>query len=598
MAAPQETYLKRLERMEKLARRQGKTANRFSNLRLITFVTSLVSALLLYRYSPAFASTVLVAGLAGFIYFVRSHHSVLASKKLSSALQEINRDGLQRQSGDWTTFADTGEEFRDQHHPYSGDLDIFGKGSLFQLINVTQTYLGREKLKQLLVAPAKDDILRRQEAVAEISRLVSWRQRLTAEGRIVAGKLRDPEPLFNWAREKNNFYRRTWVKYLFHALPVCTCLLILAHFWPGIPLWIPVLALTVQFILLTLKGKDRSQAFNTVYSLESSLKIYANILRLVENKRFHSQLLCDLQAGLTNKRQQTAYRQVQKLSKLVDSLGNRNNAMFFFINILTLWDYHCMIALEEWREESGRLLGGWLTAVGEVEAMASLALLKYDNPEWTFPEVSEEPPLFSASALGHPLLTRGRVANDLRVGASSGILLITGSNMSGKSTLLRTAGINLVLAYAGGPVCAQKLRCSLMNLYTCMRVSDNLEQNVSSFYAELLRIKTIVQAAKTEQQVFFLLDEIFKGTNSEDRHAGAKLLIRQLAKQGALGLVSTHDLELGALEKDSGGKIRNYHFREYYRNNEIHFDYKLRPGLSTTRNALYLIKLAGIETSV
>ncbi len=167
--------------------------------------------------------------------------------------------------------------------------------------------------------------------------------------------------------------------------------------------------------------------------------------------------------------------------------------------------------------------------------------------------------------------------------------------MSGKSTLLRTIGINLVLAYAGAPVCAQRFGCPILRIYTCMRVSDNLGESISSFYAELLRIKLIVSASKTEGKIFFLLDEIFKGTNSQDRHAGAKVLIRQLSKVGAMGLVSTHDLELGDLERESDRRIRNYHFREYYKNDEIHFDYKLRPGISTTRNAMYLIKMAGIE---
>ncbi len=167
--------------------------------------------------------------------------------------------------------------------------------------------------------------------------------------------------------------------------------------------------------------------------------------------------------------------------------------------------------------------------------------------------------------------------------------------MSGKSTLLRTVGINLVLAYAGAPVCAQRFNCSMLQIHTCMRVSDNLGENISSFYAELLRIKQIVSASKTEKNIFFLLDEIFKGTNSQDRHAGAKVLIRQLSKAGAMGMVSTHDLELGDLERESDRKIRNYHFREYYKNDEIHFDYKLRPGISTTRNAMYLIKMAGID---
>jgi DNA mismatch repair ATPase MutS len=228
----------------------------------------------------------------------------------------------------------------------------------------------------------------------------------------------------------------------------------------------------------------------------------------------------------------------------------------------------------------------------ELEGLASLAIIHFDHPEWAMPEIVPDNAGIVAVNMGHPLLVNS-ICNDISIDKHAGILLITGSNMSGKSTLLRTVGINLVLAYAGAPVCARQFRCSLLRIYTCMRVSDNLGKNISSFYAELLRIKQIVSASQTEGKIFFLLDEIFKGTNSQDRHTGAKVLIRQLSKVGAMGMVSTHDQELGDHESELG--IRNYHFREYYKNDEIYFDYKLRSGISTTRNAMYLIKMAGID---
>jgi DNA mismatch repair ATPase MutS len=599
LATPEHNYLKRKARLKKLSDKQSRYSNRISNLRLLTFVAGLGLALFLYAQNTLIGFVVFAVALVLFIYLVTVHSKISAQRKLSSALKLINENSLKRLSGEWVTFPDTGEEMKDAQHPYSRDLDLFGKASLFQLTNTTQTFLGRERLKLSLIAPEKTKagIIRRQEVITELSKQITWRQRLIAEGMVIADKLHDPEPLFQWARQKNSFYRQPWVKYLFRTLPVLTSLLILSHFFVfGIPLWVPVLALICQFILLIVSGKDRAQAFKTVYTYEGSIKIYAKVLKLLEDKKFTSPLLQELQAGLKNKDKQPAYLQVKKLSKLVDSLSNRNNAMFFFVNILTLWDYQCMIALEEWKSQSGKLLSNWLSAVGEVESLASLAALSFDNPDWVIPEVTDGPPVYSSKAMGHPLLSKGRIANDIKIDPSSGILLITGSNMSGKSTLLRTVGINLVLAYAGAPVCAQRLRCSQMSLYSCMRVSDNLEQSISSFYAELLRIKLIVQAAEKEKQVFFLLDEIFKGTNSQDRHTGAKLLIKQLGKQGALGMVSTHDLELGDLERESGGKIRNYHFREYYKDDQIHFDYKLRPGLSTTRNAMYLIRMAGIDT--
>ena len=265
-----------------------------------------------------------------------------------------------------------------------------------------------------------------------------------------------------------------------------------------------------------------------------------------------------------------------------------------------------MIALEKWKQQSGQAMGDWFDALGEMEALASLAVIRFDHPDWVMPTIydindseANEPeqskPIFEAAGLGHPLLHKEkRRRNDLTFNHQVKVLLITGSNMSGKSTLLRTAGINLVLAYAGAPVCAHSFRASFMSINTCMRVSDNLGENISSFYAELLRIKRIVQEAETGKRVFFLLDEVFKGTNSLDRHTGARVLIKKLSQTNSLGLVSTHDLELCDLAQENK-RVANYHFQEYYQEGKIYFDYKLRPGPSTTRNALFLMQLAGIE---
>jgi DNA mismatch repair ATPase MutS len=302
-----------------------------------------------------------------------------------------------------------------------------------------------------------------------------------------------------------------------------------------------------------------------------------------------------IKEGMCNRKGVLAYKQVDRLSKIIDSISSRHGSFYFIMNILTLWDYQNMISLERWRKESGGFLKAWLEAIGKIEALSSLAIIRYDNPEWVVPKISEsEKPEFEAKSMGHPLLRGNRVENDLSTNIPDRILLITGSNMSGKSTLLRTAGINLVLAYTGAPVCARKFTASIMEIHTCMRVSDDLSRNISSFYAELLRIKNIVKEAETGKSLFFLLDEIFKGTNSIDRHTGARVLIQKLNGLNCIGLVSTHDLELGDLEKSSD-KIKNYHFEEYYKDDRIHFDYKLRNGVSKTRNAVYLMKMAGID---
>ena len=274
-------------------------------------------------------------------------------------------------------------------------------------------------------------------------------------------------------------------------------------------------------------------------------------------------------------------------------MSDRNNAIFIIINILLLWDYQCMIQFEQWKSTSGSSLKKWIDTIGEFEALSSICNVIYENPNWTMPLISERKNIVKGNNMGHPLLNN-RVCNDISIDNNKSILLITGSNMSGKSTFLRTVGINLILSYIGCSVCADSFECSIMEIFTCMRISDNLENNISSFYAEILRVKLIVESTKNNDNIFFLLDELFKGTNSKDRHAGAEALIRQLGNKGACGLISTHDLELSSLEYEYS-KLKNYHFEEYYENNKLKFDYKIRRGVSTTSNAMYLIKMVGIE---
>jgi DNA mismatch repair ATPase MutS len=337
-----------------------------------------------------------------------------------------------------------------------------------------------------------------------------------------------------------------------------------------------------------------SRNLDTVYKYKDTIFIFNSLLMHIEKKKFSSEYLKNLKLKLINKGGITSSFQIKKLANLVNLVSDRKNMYYLPINILTLWDYQCLINLQRFKIASGPYLKTWLEVIGEMEALNSLSIIAYEHRDWTMPKFQTGSPVFKARKLGHPLLGNSRVYNDINIEKSQNVLLITGSNMSGKSTLLRTTGINLVLAYAGAPVCAESFSCSIMDIYTCMRTSDNLEKNISSFYAELLRIKKLVTATKDKAPIFFLLDEIFKGTNSIDRHTGATVLVTKLSTENALGFVSTHDLELGDIE-NTNKKVKNYHLREYYKENKLYFDYKLRPGVSTTRNALYLMKMAGLE---
>jgi DNA mismatch repair ATPase MutS len=319
------------------------------------------------------------------------------------------------------------------------------------------------------------------------------------------------------------------------------------------------------------------------------------MLKKFEKRNFDSPYINDLKRKIQNSNGLPAYKQLEKLHKLTDSIKNRHNAIYIVLNLLFLRDYSRMFKLQSWKSAYGHKLQDWFETLGELEALSSLSIIVHDNPDWTTPIITkDEKNLYTAKDIGHPLLGKSCVKNDISIKPPLRCLLITGSNMSGKSTYLRTSGLNLVLAYAGTTVKATSFHASLMDVHTCMRVSDNLEKGISSFYAEILRIKTIVEKVKSNESVFFLLDEIFKGTNSMDRHTGAKALIKNTISNSAIGLVSTHDLELAELE-DGDSRVRNYHFEEYYKNNEIAFDYKLLDGVSKKRNAIFLMKMAGID---
>lgn len=602
MGSPKEEYNKRKKYYEGLLKKQNNKIRFISNLRLLVFLAGVVLALYFYIIKSYYigALTALIF-LCSFIYLVIKHNKIIEQKSYSEALYNINDSSIKRIHGDWKSFKDSGEEFIDDEHEYSKDLDIFGRGSLFQWINTTVTYLGRQKLKSVLENPYKsaDEIRERQEGISELADDLDWRQEFISEALVTPNSVKDIQELLEWSRNTKSFYKRFSILVVARVIPVFTVIIVSLPFVNrNIPYYIPTIAIAINILILMWKNEERTNTLVKVDKYKESIRAYYGMLKILEKRQFKSKYLKNIKSNIISNNGLTSSIQIKKLASISDMINNRKNQYYIIMNILLLWDYQCMIALEKWKNESGRHLQNWLEAIGNIEELISLSNIKYDNEEWVMPKIAEGISILSAEEMGHPLLTGDRITNSFKMGKIDPILLITGSNMSGKSTLLRTAGINLVLSYIGAPVFAKSFTCSIMNIYTCMRVSDDLEKSVSSFYAELLRIKKIVEATKKDEQIFFLLDEIFKGTNSMDRHIGAKVLIESMRKFGELGMVSTHDLELGELEKESGGKVKNYHFREYYKNNEIYFDYKLRPGVSTTRNALYLIKMVGIDVDI
>lgn len=636
MTAPEKKYQKRINVYSDKLNIYTRKSSSLGNYKLLVFFIGIAVAIALYIFNQfILMAAQIIIFLTAFIYLVVAHNRILKCKNYSFAMLQINKMCLKRIHGEWTNFIDIGEEFENHEHNYSYDLDIFGKNSLFQMINMTSTYSGRHKLAEMLLNPLekKEDILERQEAIAELSEKLIFRHRILSnalisnknlmliddeekseldkndkvrkvnnaysnrnKSRTLLDTITKLEDIYRWAKEENRLYSSIGFKFLITGLPLLTLILLILAIFNVVSAYLPVAGYVIQFSMLAYKVNYRNKSFEVVEKYANTLKVFSSVLKQFETEKFEGKYINKLKDTLKGTSDIPAWKQIDKLSKLWELIANRYNFLHVVINAATLWDFHCLVSLEKWKIYSGRNVEKWFDIIGEVEALSSMSILKHDNPEYIMPQISED--LSSgivAEQLGHPLLNKSRKCNDISLDSKQPILLITGSNMSGKSTFLRTVGISLLLANLGMPVCAKIFKCPILKVYACMRTSDNLGQNVSSFYAELLRVKMVVEAVDRNERVFFLLDEIFKGTNSADRHMGAKMLINQLDNKAAWGMVSTHDLELADMEKESNGHIRNYHFKEYYKDNKIYFDYLLRKGVSDTRNAIFLMRMAGVS---
>ena len=540
----------------------------------------------------------IVIGLAIFLIVAIFHNKKIRDRKETKLIISINSKGIDRINGNFKKVEDKGEEFLDEKHPFTSDLDIFGRNSLFQMINSTKTKFGREKLSEIISLkeiPRKEEIVKRQEAIKELGEKVKWRQEIEVKSTLKKSGLKDINKLLEWAnseRKINSLFKI--IPYFFIALTIISIVLVTIKI---LPITYLILVFMINYLVVKVLTKDLSEVISLFDSHKKDIEAYSNILELIDKEDFKSELLISLKNKLRNN-DTNVIKEMKRLKSLVDWLGDSSaNGYYLILNVTLLSDIFILRNLEEWRKLNGDKLKEWLEVMGEIEALASISNLAFDFESWCYPKIYDED-ILEVKDLAHPMLGEKAVSNSFnlnsRNGVSRKVALITGSNMSGKSTFLRTIGVNLLLSYIGAPVCAKEFSCSIFSIYTCMRTKDNLEESISSFYAEILRIKILIEAAKRGEKVCFLLDEIFKGTNSRDRHEGAMVLINQLVKNGAMGLVSTHDLELCDLEKTKEW-IKNYNFQEYYEGNKIKFDYTLREGRSKTQNAVHLMKLAGIE---
>lgn len=586
-------YIERRDRFRKKAMALESRYNRFSLIRLVLFFGIGALFFLLWSLvSPAAAFLSLVVCLFAFAKFVFWHQRIQKEQHHYEHLTTINEQEISFLNGDYSMFGD-GSEFVDPQHPYTVDLDIFGAYSFFQYTNRTSTAIGKRCLANYLqIGEQEEEILARQAAILELKEKLDWRQNFQAKGMATDDSYAHILALQEWLSQPPVILgNKMYTSALYWVPPLAVIGVVLSFLFPW-QIIIPFLAPAGYFLKKTVEAINKIT--HQTGSAEKIIAYYGELIEHIEEAIFESPKLKILQQQLV-KNGSSASSQTKRLSYLIAQLNLRNNMFAIFLNILTIWDLQWTYRLEKWKEAHQTLLLNWFNALEEIEALISLSTSTYNNPEWNMPKISNEN-IIIGTAVGHPLIeSNKRITNDFSIPTKGHIKLVTGSNMAGKSTLLRTVSLNIVLANCGAAVCAQSFQTPLLQVYTSMRTQDALHESTSSFYAELKRLKIIIEAVEAQENIFFVMDEILKGTNSNDRHTGSKALIKQLIKSKGSGIIATHDLELGALEASYGGAIENWCMEVEVNEGELVFDYKLKKGVSQSFNATQLMKNMGIR---
>jgi len=589
---PHGEYSLRLRNRQQAAARWRSLDRRISNLRLAVFAAIAVAAWLALG-AKTLGIGWLVLPIAIFVTLLPIHDRVIRSRERADQAVAYYERALERLEHRWPGTGETGEGFRDTRHPYAEDLDLFGQGSLFQLLCTARTRAGERTLASWLREPAVPDSIRaRQAAVEELRQRIDLREDLALLGSDVRVGLH-PEELRSWGGRQPILLSPTH-RIAAPLLVTCTLAAILGGIL-GLSGPIPVCIMVAIQIGYAMPLRRRvRRVVDTVDAPGRDLDLFAALLARLEREQFQAPLLVELRAALDTQGVPPS-RRIATLHRWIELLDARRNQIFLPIALLLLWTTQLALAIERWRSVCGPSLGRWIDAVGEFEALCALAGYAYEHPGHPFPDISDEESCFEARAIGHPLIPPALcVRNDIRLGGELRVLVVSGSNMSGKSTLLRTMGTNTVLAHAGAPVCASYLRLSPLAIGASIRIQDSLREGTSHFYAEITRIRQVMALAEGPGSTLFLLDEIFHGTNSHDRGIGAEAVVRGLVQRGAVGLVTTHDLALARIADTLAPGAANVHFEDHLEEGKIAFDYRVRPGVVEKSNALELMRAVGL----
>jgi len=534
--------------------------------------------------------------IAIFLYAVSLDADIKEKLLNTERMLQINKDELDVLSGNFLG-RESGGEFNQPVHAYANDLDIFGTASLYQYINRCTAEQGKQLLAAALLQHTdKESILLKQQAVKELCGKTAWRQQQQAFGMASPVTTNAEKKINSWLAMPAIFSTKGW-KWLARIFPVISLGVVMLYVFNVIPSAILYLLVFVFLVFSFSLSKKIHSTWVLLSKIVDEADTLYKQLAFIEEENFAAAYITTIKSRLQNKDGLKASKEIRELKNILNRFDVRLNTFaFIFLNTFLLWDLWQVLSLNSWKQKNAEAVTQWFAAIAGMEVLASLGTMAFNRPDWYYPAISDEHFTFNATALGHPLIPAAkRVDSSFDLQGMGKVSIITGSNMGGKSTFLRSIGVNIVLAMMGAPVCAEAFTISVVGLMSSMRIADNLAESTSTFYAELKKLKSIIEAVNRKERIFILLDEILRGTNSLDRHTGSGALIKQLIHQQAVAVIATHDVELAKLENTYPAAISNYHFDVQVENDELYFDYKLKPGICTSLNASILMRKIGIE---
>lgn len=589
-----EHYSYKKKEIETEIKKLRSTSARFSFFRLCVFIFGFVQLFFIFPIFNLLSIFIAVLSLLILILLIVKHGQLQFQLKLNEIKKQNYSKELKAIDHNFEDF-DAGNEFDDANHGFAYDIDFFAKQGFFQSLNRCENHTAKRILKDFLILPnkKKEEIVKRQKTITELSNLQDLSHEYLAYSKIGLSEVND-EHIIRSLSEDNFFIKKRSINILRFVLPGLTILTLLLYALQIINQSLPITIIVLQLSYLGLYFRKINKIHQDTSNQHYQFVNYVHLIKLIGAQKFQSEELISLNSKV-NEGDDSAYTALKNLSLILKRIDYRLNLLVgFILNAIFLWDFHCMIKLEKWKNKHKHKLKEWIDTLHSFESLISLGRYKFNHPAFTFPKINPNA-IFQSESLGHPLIEpEKRICNDFKINEEGGFTIVTGANMAGKSTFLRTVGLSMVMAYAGLPVCAKKLELSVFELYTSMRTNDSLSKNESYFYAELKRLKDLLDKINKKERLFVILDEILKGTNSKDKQEGSLLFLSKLIQTNTTGIIATHDLQLAKIEEHFPEKIQNKCFEIELNGAEISFDYKLYNGITQKMNASLLMKQMGI----